>query len=418
MGRSGTPCFDQERKNNKMKRALTVSIIAGMMISCGSTGNEQLETLTTLTEMTSPASDSSSIPWLTTDPRGTVHLSWVERKNGVAALKFSTLDKEQWSQPVAISSGKNWFVNWADYPIVVSDGKGAMIAHYLEKSDAATFAYDIKLVVSPDSGKTWSAPAVLHDDGQKAEHGFVTLVPFGDRFFATWLDGRNNPVQKGAGHEGHHGQMTVRGAILAKNGQKEREWELDSRVCDCCQTTAAITANGPVVVYRDRSEEEVRDMAIVRYVDNEWTSPKIIYPDNWKIKGCPVNGPRMDAIGNSLAIAWFSMQDTLGQVKVIFSADGGESFGQPISIDEGKPVGRVDLLLLDGKTAMVSWMEGAAIKAIKVHADGKKEPSFTIAQSSEARLSGFPQMTKQGNKIFFAWTDSKAKMIRVAAASF
>jgi hypothetical protein len=341
----------------------------------------------------------------------------VEKKNGIATLKYASFSKEQWSKPVEVSAGKNWFVNWADYPIVVSDGKGTVMAHYLEKSDSATFAYNIELVVSSDTGKTWSAPSTLHDDKQKAEHGFVTMLPFGDRFFAAWLDGRNSPVMQGTGHEGHHGQMTVRSAILGKNGQKEAEWELDGRVCDCCQTTAAITANGPVVVYRDRSDEEVRDMAIVRYVNNQWTSPKIIYPDNWKIKGCPVNGPRMDAIGNNLAVAWFSMQDTLAQVKVIFSADGGEHFGKPVRIDEGKPVGRVDLLLLDDTTAMVSWMEGTAIKATKVHADGKKEPSFIIAQSSEARSSGFPQMTKQGNNIIFAWTDNKAKTIRVGVIS-
>jgi hypothetical protein len=401
-----------------MKTILAVGIIAAMMISCGSTGNEQSQTSNiTVTEIPSPASDSCSIPWLTTDPVGKVYLSWVEKKNGVATLKYSTSIKEQWSKPLEVSAGKNWFVNWADYPIVVSDGKGTMMAHYLEKSDSATFAYNIKLVVSADSGKTWSAPSTLHDDEQKAEHGFVTMVPFGDRFFAAWLDGRNSPVLQGAGHEGHHGQMTVRSAILGKNGQKETEWELDGRVCDCCQTTAAITANGPVVVYRDRSDEEVRDMAIVRYVNNQWTTPKIIYPDNWKIKGCPVNGPRMDAIGNNLAVAWFSMQDTLAQVKVIFSADGGENFGKPVRIDEGKPVGRVDLLLLDDTTAMVSWMEGTAIKAAKVHANGKKQPSFMIAQSSEARSSGFPQMTKQGNKIIFAWTDSKTKTVRVGVTS-
>ncbi|MBO9565294.1 MAG: hypothetical protein J7621_21135 [Niastella sp.] len=401
-----------------MRTILAVGIITTMMISCGSTGNEQsAASTTTVTEMPSPASDSCSIPWLTTDPAGTVYLSWVEKKNGVATLKYASLSKEQWSRPLEVSAGKNWFVNWADYPIVVSDGKGTMMAHYLEKSDAATFAYNIKLVVSADSGKTWSAPSTLHDDKQKAEHGFVTMLPFGDRFFAAWLDGRNSPVLQGAGHEGHHGQMTVRSAILAKNGQKEAEWELDGRVCDCCQTTAAITTNGPVVVYRDRSDEEVRDMAIVRYVNNQWTSPQIIYPDNWKIKGCPVNGPRMDAIGNNLAVAWFSMQDSLAQVKVIFSADGGEHFGKPVRIDEGKPVGRVDLLLIDNTTAMVSWMEGAAIKAAKVHADGKKEPSFIIAQSSEARSGGFPQMTKQDNKIIFAWTDNKAKTIRVAVTS-
>ena len=91
----------------------------------------------------------------------------------------------------------------------------------------------------------------------------------------------------------------------------------------------------PVVVYRDRSDEEIRDMSIVRYVNESWTSPKTIHADNWQIKACPVNGPRADAIGNNLAIAWFSMKDKKGEVKVVFSNDGGATFEEPIRIDEG-----------------------------------------------------------------------------------
>jgi hypothetical protein len=208
--------------------------------------------------------------------------------------------------------------------------------------------------------------------------------------------------------------MTLRGAVIGKDGSKSNEWELDNRVCDCCQTTAAITANGPVVIYRDRSDEEIRDMSIVRFVNGQWTEPKTIFPDNWKIAGCPVNGPRVDAIGNNLALAWFSSPDKKGQVNVVFSKDGGANFSSPIRVDEGETIGRVDIVLLNEKTAMVSWMEGSSIKAAKIHADGTKEPSITIASSSQSRSSGFPQMTKSGNSILFAWTDDKLKKINTA----
>jgi hypothetical protein len=206
--------------------------------------------------------------------------------------------------------------------------------------------------------------------------------------------------------------------MVNKQGIKSNEWELDSRVCDCCQTSATITSNGPVVVYRDRSEDEIRDISIVRLVNGQWTKPEPIFSDNWKIAGCPVNGPRADAQGNHLAIAWFSSPDKKGQIHIIFSQDGGASFGSPIRIDEGEGIGRVDVLILDEKTAMVSWMEGAVIKAARVHTDGKKEPSITIASSSESRGSGFPQMTKSGNRIIFARTDDRIKKIHVASLPF
>ena len=122
---------------------------------------------------------------------------------------------------------------------------------------------------------------------------------------------------------------------------------------------------------------------------------------------------RFSASGNNLVVAWFSMPDKKAQVNIVFSEDGGATFKKPIQIDEGKPIGRVDVVMLDSATAVVSWMEGSAIKAVKVHADGIKEPSIMIASSSESRSSGFPQMTRSGNKLIFAWTDSKEKTIKV-----
>ena len=222
-------------------------------------------------------------------------------------------------------------------------------------------------------------------------------------------------MEGAGGHdEGHHGQMTIRGALVDKQGSKSGEWELDNRVCDCCQTSAAITANGPIVVYRDRSDEEIRDISIVRFVNRQWTSPKPVFSDNWKIDGCPVNGPRADAQGNNLAVAWFSSPDKKAQVNIVFSADGGATFSAPIRMDEGKGIGRVDVVMLDERSAMVSWMEGSVIKAARVYQDGKKEPSIIIASSSESRSSGFPQMTKSGSNLFFAWTDDKEKTVKIA----
>ena len=398
-----------------MNKLITIFTLIIVFASCA---DKTTETKTTgeLVTLSSPAADSSAEPYLFTDANGGVHLSWVQKKGKESSLQFSTLANDQWTAPVTINSGNNWFVNWADYPVIASDANGNMLAHFLEKSDTAKFTYDVKITASADNGKTWSIPTILHDDGMKAEHGFVSIIPYNGQYMVSWLDGRKTAMEGDHnGHEGHHGEMTLRGALLDKKGTKTKEWELDGRICDCCQTTITITDNGPVVVYRDRSNEEIRDMSIVRFVNGEWTQPKTIFPDEWKIAGCPVNGPRADAIGNNLAIAWFSMKDKNAEVKVIFSTDGGATFQQPIRIDEGKAIGRVDLVMIDEQTAMVSWMEGASIKAIKVNADGSKGQPILLAESSDSRSSGFPQMTKTADKLIFAWTDNTAKTIRLAS---
>lgn len=394
-----------------MTKLLTFLTIAILVIACKNPSKDQ----STLKILTFAVDSVSGEPSLFTDSVGVTYLSWVEKTKEKSTLSFSKLNEGKWSNPTVISSGENWFVNWADYPTLAADGSGSMIAHFLEKSEKGKYTYDVKLTTSADSGKTWGESRILNEDGKKAEHGFVSLVPYKENYFVAWLDGREAAQEGEGGHsEGHHGQMTLRGALISKKGAKSSEWELDNRVCDCCQTTAAITTNGPVVIYRDRSAEEIRDISIVRFVNGQWTEPKAVFSDNWKIAGCPVNGPRVDVRGNNLALAWFSSPDKKGQVSVIFSHDGGANFGSPIHVDEGQGIGRVDLVMLDDQTAMVSWMEGAAIKAAKVHADGTKEPSITIASSSQSRSSGFPQMARSGKSLVFAWTDEKLKKINTA----
>ena len=368
--------------------------------------------------LASPADSLTAEPHLFTDNTGAVFMSWVEKQKDTSRFWYSRLTDEQWSSPALIAKGTSWFVNWADYPMMATDGQGNFVAHLLDKSGKGTYAYDVKVYTSNNKGASWNPPFKLNEDGKQAEHGFVTLVPYGDKVFVTWLDGRNTAMEGMEGmetmeHSGHQGAMSLRAAVMDYDGKKSGEWELDSKTCDCCQTTAAITDAGPIVVYRDRSDEEIRDMSIVRFVDGEWTEPKSIHGDNWKIAGCPVNGPRVAVLGNQVVVAWFSAATEPAHVNVVFSDDGGATFGEAVSIDEGKALGRVDVEWLDNRRAIVSWMEGTLIKAIVVHANGDKEVPITIAESSDARSSGFPQMTKSGDQLIFAWTDDQQKQVKV-----
>ena len=397
-----------------MKKAAFVFLITATILSCNNSDERKTAVSVAVEQISSPASDSCAQPFLFTDRNDVTYLSWIEKKGKHSTLFFSTLSNDKWSEPKKMASGINWFVNWADYPVISGNGDRNLLAHYLEKSDTGKFTYDVKIVSSADTGKTWTVPKILNEDNVKAEHGFVSIVPYQDGFFTAWLDGRKTATGGGEGGHGHHGEMTLRGAKLDINANKINEWELDGRICDCCQTSVAIANDGPVVVYRDRSDDEIRDISIVRYIKGQWSPPKTIHVDYWQIKGCPVNGPGISAWGNNLAIAWFSMQDKKGEVKVLFSKDGGETFGKSIRVDEGNPIGRVDVAMIDSASAFVSWMEEGQIKAVKVHAEGTRENSILIASSSDKRSSGFPQMTKSGNKLIFAWTDNKEKRIRVA----
>jgi len=374
-----------------------------LIVSCAEKPKKEA---TLINYIDSPSGPYSSLPNMFSNTKHTL-MSWVEKvDDSTTQLKYARLINDVWKEPQLIIKDRDWFVNWADFP-AIAENDGNLISHVLKKSSSETFSYDVKLNVLPKGESQWTTNLQLHSDATKTEHGFVTSLPYkDDSFFVTWLDGRNT---SGSGHDQHGGAMSIRSAEVSSKGIVSNEALLDDRTCDCCQTTATITANGPVVIYRDRSEDEVRDMSIVRFVEGEWTTPKSIYNDNWQIKGCPVNGPKSAAIDNNLVVAWFTAANKEARVKVVFSSDGGESFEEPIHIGKSNVMGRVDIALIDSENAIVSWMETidkeAQIKALKVHKSGKTAVPVIISRLDSSRKTGFPQMELVGDKVHFAWTD-------------
>lgn len=386
-------------------------------ISCKQDTNKELPkvSVSTIEMVTSPAGESSSLPHLVSNPDVTL-LSWVETKgDSLATLYYSKLEDGTWQKPEMIVQGTDWFVNWADYPMV-AENKGNYWSHVLKKSTEGTYSYDVKMNLKQKQGTGWETNLDLHTDGTPTEHGFVTVLPYHDSFFVTWLDGRNTEENEA----GERSAMTVRAAEVAVDGSVTKELALDLRTCDCCQTTAAITDNGPVVLYRDRSEDEVRDISIVRQVNGEWTAPKTIHADGWQIKGCPVNGPKVAAFGNTLVAAWFTAAQDTAKVKLAFSTNGGEQFREPIVIAEGNTIGRVDVLWADDNTAVVSWMESegklARFQMAKVIMSGTLSKTVTIAELNGSRQSGFPQLEKVGNMLYLAWTEVDQNETRIRTA--
>lgn len=380
----------------------TLTLLIGLLISCTESPKKEVEVLHLID---SPSGKNSSLPNLFSNGDKLL-MSWVEmREDTLASLQYAELKGGEWQPSHQILQGNDWFVNWADFPMIV-ENKGHLLSHVLKKSSPDTYSYDVKVNVLPKGSKSWTINLPLHTDGTLTEHGFVSAVPYeNNSFFITWLDGRNT----GEKADGSRGAMTLRAAIVSERGEVREETLLDIRTCDCCQTTAAITTNGPVVIYRDRSEEEIRDMSIVRQVAGKWTAPKSIYNDNWKINGCPVNGPKVASLRNNLAVAWFTAAGDQAKVNLVFSNDGGEHFDPPIQVDEADAIGRVDVVLLNADTAIVSWMESknsrAQLKAVKITSSGKKSESIIIAQMEGSRKTGFPQMELLGDKAYFAWTD-------------
>lgn len=378
------------------------------------------------TSLSTPAGADSAQPQLSTSKRGTI-LSWVERKGTESALKFSERTSGgQWSPAQVVATGHDWFVNWADVPSVMRLDNGTLVAHWLQKSGADTYAYDVRLSYSSDNGKTWSKSFTPHHDGTKTEHGFATLFQMpGAGLGLVWLDGRN---MKPGEHDGGHGagaqdEMSLRFGAFDMSWKQTADAPLDARVCECCPTTVAMTAEGPIVAYRDRSKDEVRDIYITRLENGKWTDPKPVHADNWKIPACPVNGPALSARGRDVAIAWFNAKDDQPHAFAALSSDAGRTFSTPVRVDDAASLGRVDVELLPDGSAAAAYMEFADQKASfrvrVIRSDGSRSNPITVAGMAGNRSSGYPRMVLQGNELVFAWTerDGRASRVQTSVAS-
>lgn len=211
--------------------------------------------------------------------------------------------------------------------------------------------------------------------------------------------------------------MTLRYATLAPDGSRSGETVLDERTCDCCPTAAVGTPSGLVVAYRDRSADEIRDIAVVRHVDGAWTEPTIPHADGWRIEGCPVNGPALAASGGRVALAWFAGGDAT-RVWLTVSDDAGATWGDRIRIDGGAPIGRVGVTLLADGSAAVSWLESvdeaAELRVRRVGPDGAVRPAVTVTTVDASRASGIPHVVGLGDRALLAWTDPGAATVRSA----
>jgi hypothetical protein len=313
----------------------------------------------------------AKVPFLAGDGNGGFYVSHVaEGRFQVAQIRGG-----KWSPVRVISGEANLLVNSADFPSIAVDGKRLLASWSTRNAHGSV----IHLAESKDGGATWSKATTPHP-AVVSQFGFVSLLPKG----AVFLDGRGLP----GGMEGA-GDMQLRTPDAL----------LDARVCDCCQTAAAMTSAGPVVAYRDRSEKEIRDISVVRRTAKGWTQPRTLHADGWQIQGCPVNGPQLDARGKRVVAAWFTAAQNAPRVQVAFSDDAGATFAKPVRATSGPTMGRVDVAWIDNDRAVVTYVAEGALHARRVSRDGTMGAPVRVAAAG-----GFPRVAVSKENVGVVWT--------------
>ena len=388
-----------------MKNAY-IGTLGGLAIWCAAAVAQSPAALK-VDRIDSPAGANSSVPQMTAAGDRLV-LSWVERDGTKSSLKFAERTAAGWSSPMTVVSSDKMMVNSADVPSVRAMPEG-FAAHWMMESGPDPEAYDLRVSWSTD-GKTWTAPVAPNRDKTMTQHGFATLFPLADGGTGViWLDGRTT--------HGEEGDMQLRSAAFDKAHKSLSDTLIDSRVCECCPTSVALSADGPIAAYRNRTAAEIRDIYVTRLGAGKWSMPLRVRADNFKIEACPINGPAIAANGKDVAVAWFTAPNEKEQSLVAFSHDGGRTFGKAVKVEDQGTLGRMQVALAADGAAVVGWVEFAneksTLRVRRIAADGTRGPSVAVADISGTR---FPRLAVAKNEAVVAWTESEKDSSRVRTA--
>jgi hypothetical protein len=394
-----------------LKRTAPAALLvtaAALSMTCGRTINPADWTVS-IQPVASPAAGSSLAPQLTSSSRG-VLASWTEQEGKTASLKFAERTATGWSPVRTVASGDDWFVNWADVPTVLRLSDGTLAANWSQVTDARREAYNLRLTYSRDDGKTWAPSFMPHNDGTTTQHGFASLFQMpGAGLGVIWLDGRDIELSQDLPtFEG--GEMALRFAAYDTAWKQTADAPIDARACECCPTSAVVTADGVLTAFRDRDAKDIRDIHVSRLDNGVWTPSAPVHNDGWEIFGCPVNGPMLSADGNNVAVAWFTAKNDQGHAYGAFSSDGGRTWGAPIQLDDQASRGRVDVEMLGDGSAVALWIEFAdkrsQVRMRRIDPSGARSPAITVAGLGEDRASGYPRVARYDDELLFAWTES------------
>jgi hypothetical protein len=355
-------------------------------------------------ELVAPVPAGSLTPRVCAKNDGSVILSWLEpQDDGTATFRLSHWRNETWTPPTNIAKGLLFSRDRAAAPGVIALSGGHLIAYWSQKpSSNAVAGNEISLYIatSTDDGEHWSSPILLNRASAQTgeDNGYMSAAAVNDATAVfIWLDGGNWESAR---------RVQLMSRTVDANGAMSDVALLDPDTCTCCSTAVVRTDSGLLAAYRGHTPENLRDISLVRRDSGTWSQPRIVHPDHWHIEACPVNGPHLDTDGARTALVWFSAPQDQPAVKAAFSEDGGATFSPPVRLDNGKALGRAQIVLLPSRSAVAFWLENdagtARILARQIHHNASLDESFELSRAGNI---GYPHAVRAREGLLLTWAE-------------
>ena len=401
-----------------MKAILGFTVVGGVWLALSAVAamaSDQADARYQVEAWDLPVAAGSLAPDLRAGSDGRLWLTWMERSGQTRRLQMSSFSaRDGWSGARTVAQGDDLIANAVDTPHVLATPDGTVWVQWLASSKAAAAGYDVMLARSGDQGEHWGPPITVNDDGLAAEHGFAALWPQGkDQLGIVWLDGREQAAAAAGSMPMHHGQgaTQVRSNVFDPKLERATDSVLDFRSCDCCQTTVAMTARGPLLVWRDRDGNEVRDIVATRFDSGQWSDVQAVHRDGWRIEACPVAGPAVAALGEDVIVVWYTEAGGEPTLQLARSHDAGAHFAAPVRLDDEHEVLGRAAVAVDARQVWVAWFREQAHGQTLMLARYSRDLNQVLQALEVATLaarglaSGYPRMLSQGDGVYLVWTD-------------
>lgn len=354
---------------------------------------------------------------VTYDANGQLWLAKVENQR---LLVSKSKDKgRSFSRPVVVTpEPENISADGENRPKIAVARDGTVLLTWT-KSLPQEYSGDIRFSRSTDSGKTFSKPITLNDDGRVTSHRFDSLaIDDAGRVIVAWLDARDREAAKEKGDE--YSGVSLSSAQSADNGATfSANRMLQEHVCECCRISLAWTTEGPVAFWRNIFNTNTRDFAIANL---DKGGIRRVTDDEWQVDACPHHGgdmavdslnrlhlvwftngktrqglfyknikgkeesspfaignsearashPSVSASDNTVLLAWREFDESTISAQIMYSNDGGMTWSKPQSLAKTNGAADYPVPKVNGEQMLVIWNTTAeGLRVLPVNEDSK-----------------------------------------------
>lgn len=340
----------------------------------------------------------------TLDGKGRLWLARVEDQK--LLVSWSGDDGRSFSSPVVVTvEPENISADGENRPKIAVARDGTVLLSWTQ-SLPQKYAGNVRFARSTDSGKSFSEPITLNDDGRLTSHRFDSMAIDGDgRVVVAWLDARDRDAAKETGDRFAGVSLyTAKSWNNGKNFGGNRRFQ--SHTCECCRTALIWTKEGPVSLWRNIFDTNTRDFAIANL---DKGGIRRATHDEWQIDACPHNGGSLaiDRQGQ-LHLVWFT--NGTARQGLFYKRLNGDWESRPLPI--GNPAAQANhaSVAAQDKIVVVTWREfdGQSYSAQMMYSiDSGDSWSEPMRLMTSAGATDYPVPLLDGRKVLIVWNTAK-----------